>query len=300
MYQQLYKNLKMDSKNTLKNTEINQDDRDNYRILNFIFPFPNFSYSTLESFDGKIIYIPTNRKLPNSDMEEKIPCIFIKKPTSQDILIIYHCNGVDMFTIYDIALEFSEIYNINILIPEYPDYSIYDQSPKSSETVLKNSLIIYDFLLKNIKGLQEKNIYVLGRSLGTCPTIYTASIKNPAAIFLISPYTTFAAVGEHSQKNFSLLEKHFRSIDYIGNVKCPMLIIHGKNDDIINYKEAVELYEKAGKKCIKHIELFDNMTHNYFDFKENIEKPISSFIKKFCGKFEVDFDEKYYKKPEEI
>ena len=143
-------------KNTLPNTENNQLDQDNSKIIDFIFPFPKFNYSTLDLFDGKIIYIPTNRKLPNLNIEEKIPWIFIKNSLSQDILIIYHCNGADIFIIYERILPFAEKYNINILIPEYPGYSIYNKAQRSSETVLKNSLIIYDFLLENIKGLQEK------------------------------------------------------------------------------------------------------------------------------------------------
>ena len=84
-------------------------------------------------------------------------------------------------------------------MPEYLAYSIYN-SPLSSEKCLENSLIIYDFILNNIKNIEEKNIYIAGRSLGTGPAIYLSSKRNPAGTSLISPYTTFAAVLEEILK----------------------------------------------------------------------------------------------------
>jgi hypothetical protein len=88
-----------------------------------------------------------------------------------------------MFNIFEIINQLFVNYNINILIPEYPGYSIYN-SPLSSEKCLENSLIIYDFILNNIENITEKNIYILGRSLGTGPAIYLSSKRNPAGLFL--------------------------------------------------------------------------------------------------------------------
>ena len=80
----------------------------------------------------------------------------------------------------DLISDVPEKYNINILLPEYPGYSIYNKH-KSSKICLENSLIIYDFVLNNNKNITKNNIYILGRSLGTGPAIYLASKRNPAA-----------------------------------------------------------------------------------------------------------------------
>ena len=139
-------------------------------------------------------------------------------------------------------------------MPEYPGYSIYN-SPLSSEKCLENSLIIYDFILNNIKNIKEKNIYIAGRSLGTGPAIYLSSKRNPAGTFLISPYTTFAAVLEeiHKEEELKILYNHFRSIDYTDKINNPLLIIHGKKDKVIKYNEAVKLYEKCRKDIKKDL-----------------------------------------------
>ena len=73
---------------------------------------------------------------------------------------------------------------------EYPGYSIY-KSLLSSEKCLEDSLVIYDYILNNIKNIN--NIYILGR-LGDGPSIYISSKRSHAETFLTSSYTTFAAI----------------------------------------------------------------------------------------------------------
>ena len=271
----------------------------------------------LNKYKDYIIHIPTERKTNDENETEKIPCIFIKNKNSKNILIIFHCNGLDIFEIlksYKID-EIAEENKINILMPEYPGYSIY-KSPLSSEKCLEDSLIIYDFILKNIKNITEKNIYILGRSLGTGPAIYLSSKRKPAGTFLISPYTTFAAVDytNNNEEELKALSNQFRSIDYIDKINNPLFIIHGKEDPLINYNEAIKLYDKCRKDIKKELKLVKDMVHNFgFDFiKYTIIPPIIEFVDKFCplnkptnneknnNEIIIDFDEALYKFPKEI
>ena len=273
-----------------------------------LFPCPPADYKIINKYKNNIIHIPTQRKIQNKEEIEKIPCFFKKNNKSQNILIIFHCNGADMFNLSFYSEELSKKYNINILIPEYPGYSIYD-SPHSSEKCLDNSLIIYDFILNNIKNITEKNIYILGRSLGTSPAVYLSSKRNPAGTFLISPFTTFGTVGNHDEEDYKQLSIHFRSIDYIDKINNPILIIHGKIDPLINYNQAVQLYEKCGKDIKKEIILIDDMTHNflYEDLVKDIIPYIVKFVDKYCPlnnsenkNIIIDFDKDFYILPEEL
>lgn len=282
------------------------------KINNFIFPAPKFNYSQLNIYKDYLIHIPTQRK--NKEKIEKIPCLFKKNEESQNILIIFHCNGADIFGIF--SYIFNLIGKINVLIPEYPGYSIYE-SPLSSEKCLENTLIIYDFILNNIENITEKNIYILGRSLGTGPAIYLSSKRNPAGTFLISPYTTFAAVGKdfHNEEELKALSNHFRSIDYIDKINNPLFIIHGKKDSLINYNEAIDLYEKARNDIKKEIILDDNMTHNYgyHLLTEQIIPSMEQFVDIYCplknnfekninenNKIKIDFSKEFYIIPDEL
>ena len=269
----------------------------------FIFPAPKFNESILETHKDYLIEIPTGRKNKNQ-IEEKIPCLFKKYPNSNNLLILFHCNGIDIFSLYGIDDYFNH-FKMNLLIPEYPGYSLYKTSPPSSKKCLDNSLIIYDFCLKNIKNISEKKIFIFGRSLGTGPAIYLASQRNPAGIFLLSPYTTFAAVGKsfHNEEFYNKLTQHLRAIDYVDKVKCPICFCHGKKDKLIDYKEAIELFEKCENNNKREIFLIDGMGHNdVYDYLEEISEYAQIFIKKFSlfnfsdnqNEKSLDLDKKFY------
>ena len=77
------------------------------------------------------------------------------------------------------------------------------------------------------------------------------------------------------------MEKIFNSINYIDNIKCPILFIHGKDDGLISYKHSIQLFQKV-KKNNKNIEIEirPGMDHNNFDLKKDI---IDSILR-FCNK----------------
>ena len=83
--------------------------------LDFIFPVFAFNGIPLKKdILEKIIWIPTEKKITGSEIMENIPCLFIRNTNSKNILIIFHCNGVDMFEIFYDICEYSEKYGINI------------------------------------------------------------------------------------------------------------------------------------------------------------------------------------------
>ena len=267
----------------------------------FIFPTIPFNETILPDFKDYLIQIPTGRQTEEKK-EETIPCLFKKNPKSKKLLIFFHCNGGDMFNAYYFVTKILKNFNFNYLFPEYPAYTIY-KAPKSSQKVLDDSLIIYDFCLKNIKNLTEKNIYIFGRSLGTGPAVYISSQRNPAGTFLLSPYTTFAEVGKrfHNPDFYHNLTKHLRSIDYIDKVKCPLCIFHGKEDALIYSSQSEILFKKCENNDKKELHLIDGMEHNDVINHRDEMKPIAEkFIEKYCPfednkeNISLDLDKSFY------
>mgnify|MGYP002395729921 CR=1 FL=1 len=91
-------------------------------------------------------------------------------------------------------------------------------------------MIIYDYLTKCI-GIKENDIILFGRSMGSGPTSYLASIMNPYALLLMSPYTSIkeaakSLLGWASFLSVIVYEK-FRNIDAMKNAKCPVFFLHG-------------------------------------------------------------------------
>jgi acetyl esterase/lipase len=55
--------------------------------------------------------------------------------------------------------------------------------------ILDDALYVYDYI-NMVLGIEENNIIVFGRSLGTGPATHVASLRNPRSLLLMSPYTS--------------------------------------------------------------------------------------------------------------
>ena len=270
---------------------------------NFIFPIPGFDFDMVERFKD-LIYIPSGKG------KEKyyIPCFLLTNEvsrSSKNFVIFFHGNAEDIFLSRMMAEVLLQTLNMNIVIVEYPGYSIYKGSP-TAEKILENTTIVYDFIKKTF-DLEDKNIFIFGRSIGSSPAIYLASVRSPNGLLLVSSFTTIRAVANNLVSILSyLLRNRFLSEEYIKNVKCPTFFIHGKSDPLIPYQETEKLYKLCKSK--KDIHLPPHMTHNDFDLEEDIMKPIGKFVKEKCEVDEEKSDifsnkeemEKLYKMPKSI
>ena len=257
-----------------------------------VFPRPFCNYNIIPHFEEELIFIP--KSINNNKIY--IPCIFMKDHSShsKNIIIMFHGNAEDIFGARLMGETLVQKLRMNVLIVEYPSYSIYFSDP-SAEEVLNNTIIIYDFV-KNKFNIEDKNIYIFGRSIGTSPAIYLASQRKPNALIVISAFTSIKAVA-HNLVGFLkiLVKERMTSIDYIKKVTCPTIFIHGQKDPLIPFKETIILKENCD--CPFEVVLPINMTHNDFNIDEDIIEPIINFIGKNCS---VDKEKNNFDKNEEI
>ena len=229
----------------------------------------------MANFGEKLIFIKKNTETHSAG--DYIPCLFYRNKESHNFLIYFHGNSENVFQIEYIGLDFRSYLEMNVILVEYPGYFLKTNNNNSDPNIIfSDSLLVYDWI-KSTFQVSDNQIFVCGRSLGTSPSIYLSSHRNPKALFLISAFTSIKKVGE--DKFLSIfLEKIFKSIDYIANVKCPILLIHGEKDKLISYKHSEQLWQKAKErnnnvKCF----LIPNMDHNNFNLKEDIIDNIIEF-----------------------
>ena len=237
---------------------------------NIILNRPKFDIKNILNYKKKLVFIEKSE-------DNYIPCLFLRNNESSNFLIYFHGNSEDIFGVENNGLYFKSNFNMNIIIVEYPGYSIYfDKSPEP-KTIFLDSINVYNWI-KNKFNASDEQIFVYGRSLGTSPAIYLSSKMSPKALFLVSAFTSIKDIGSDKFCSW-FLEDIFNSIDYIGNVKCPILLIHGEKDSLISITHSEKL-EKESKKKNKRVYLNrrPNMTHNKFDIYEDIIDPIKYFI----------------------
>jgi esterase/lipase len=240
-----------------------------------VFPSPESSY-TSDKCSGELIYIP----IPEETKDIKhIPCVYLRS-TSPSLCpkysLFFHGNAEDVNLAYEILNHIRFTLNINVLAPEYPGYGIYPGRP-SEDKLFSDSLVVYNFLTKTL-NVSPKNIIIFGRSLGTSPATYLSSKKEVSALILLSPMLSIrSVVKDILGKLISYtIKDRFKNYIMIEEVKCPMLIIHGQNDNLIKYYHSTELYNKSKAPC--ELILPENMDHNEFDFIQEFSEPLLDFI----------------------
>lgn len=96
--------------------------------------------------------------------------------------------------------------------------------------------------------VDASRIVYFGESLGSAVAVDLAAEHPPAALILRSPFTSLADVGQHHYPFLPvrwLLRDRFASLDRIGRVRSPLLVIAGGRDRIVPLEYSRRLYEAA-------------------------------------------------------
>ena len=134
----------------------------------------------------------------------------------------------------------------------------------------------YNYLV-GILNVDPNNIIVHGRSVGSGPSCYLASRKPIGALVLESAFTSIhrVAIG------MSLPFDPYNNLARIKNIKCPVLIIHGRRDSVIPFSHGTALYRKANSPKMKywvesagHNDLLYRAKSNYWKVMHEFEKLI--------------------------
>ena len=257
-------------------------------LSNFsLFPIPSYDYGKYAELSierQKILFIPKTSL--NGELDY-IPCFFsniIQRGFHPNFLILFHGNAEDIFLVANLANNIEAYMEMNVVVVEYPGYSIYKTSVNNEgnieEIILNDSLIVYD-KIKEIFGINDENIFIFGRSIGSAPASYLASKRNPGGLFLISAFTSIKDVVNNHSFNLGgiFIKRSFETTKYINNVRCPVLLIHGAKDTLIPFEQSKSLYKQI-KSEKKEYFLRDDMTHNKYKLYEDIINPINSFLEK--------------------
>ncbi len=154
----------------------------------------------------------------------------------------------------------------NVLMPDYRGYG--KSTGKLSEEMLHHdATVAWNYLTENTPS---EEIIIYGRSLGSGIAVRLAATHTPKALVLETPYNNLVEVaGTHFPclPASLLLRFSFRSDKWIGNVRCPVYMIHGTQDEVIPYQSAQKLKQAAGPGAV-FITVEGGQHNNLADFPE--------------------------------
>jgi len=128
------------------------------------------------------------------------------------------------------------------------------------------------------KGVLENNIIIYGESLGTGVAAEIAQNKNFAGIILESPFTSMVDAGKDKYPYLPvrfLLKDKYESNKKIKNIKSPILIMHGKVDNIVPFQMGEKMYQLANQPKYYYFSEYDD---HMMEYNERLLKVLKDFI----------------------
>lgn len=144
------------------------------------------------------------------------------------------------------------------------DYRGYGKSTGNSteDSLAKDILTVYHYLTK-VDRIDNKDIILYGRSLGTYPTLYLAKLLSDKGIKIkhVIIEAGFANTIDIAKSKIGsilaniLIIKRLKNSKMIKDVKMPILLSHSPSDEIVAYDNATKLLQK--NRNIEHYTLKD-------------------------------------------
>ncbi|MBA2651344.1 MAG: alpha/beta hydrolase [Tatlockia sp.] len=241
-------------------------------------------------FQRQLIYFPS-KEIPSpqlfqaKDMHEielktadGLRLIAWYKPAfaNQPTLLFLHGNAGHIGHRMPLIREFLSA-GFGVLLLEYRGYGGNEGKPTEAGFYMDARAAML-FLAQ--QGLASKKIVLYGESLGTAVATKMASEFPVCALILQSPFTSLPAVARyHYPWIFITPQDKYNSLVLIPSLKMPLLIFHGKDDQIVPYSQGLELYNQANepKKMIS----IENRGH-IFEVSDFIDE-VRSFIQSGCS-----------------
>jgi len=237
----------------------------------------------------KLLYHPNeNNYLDENKLTHKIEKVFVKsdnkligwyhfKDRKYKTLLFFHGNAGNLQNrIYKLN-EIAEL-EVNYLIIAYRGFSGNEGKP-TEEGLYNDSMAAKRWL--NSNNIDDSNIILYGESLGTAVAVDLGSKFPFAGIILESPFTSMVELSKIYYPYLPvklLLKDKYNSEKKIKNIKTPILIMHGKRDNIVPFYMGKRLFEIANKpKKFLQVEEDDHM----LTFNDNLLSEIKNFINKY-------------------
>ncbi len=210
---------------------------------------------------GSMLYLP-QKELLTTPKNIHLPYEALRLRTSDGItisgwyvpaekeraaLIFCHGNAGNISGRLDSIAVFHRL-GLSVMIFDYRGYGESEGRPSEPGTYL-DAEAAWNYLT-DVKETPPGRIIVFGRSLGGAVAAELALRRPPAALILEAGFTSVPDIGStyYPWLPVRLLSKFkYASVEKVGAISCPKLIIHSPQDEIIPYAHGRKLFEVAGE-----------------------------------------------------
>ncbi|KAL0550524.1 hypothetical protein IC582_015046 [Cucumis melo] len=207
----------------------------------------------------------------------KIVGFYLKNPCARLTLLYSHGNAADLGQLYDLFLQLKVNLRVNLMGYDYSGYGASTGKPSESNTYADIEAV-YE-CLETEYGVSQEDLILYGQSVGSGPTLHLAS-KLPRLRGVVLHSAILSGLRVLCHVKFTFCFDIYKNINKIKKVKCPVLVIHGTEDDVVNWlhgnglwKMSREPYDplwiKGGGHC--NLELYPDYIRHLCKFIHEME-----------------------------
>eukprot|EP01119_Soliformovum_irregulare_P014383 TRINITY_DN3933_c1_g1_i2.p1 TRINITY_DN3933_c1_g1~~TRINITY_DN3933_c1_g1_i2.p1 ORF type:complete len:503 (+),score=134.41 TRINITY_DN3933_c1_g1_i2:58-1566(+) len=236
-----------------------------------------FKPSEQSSYDSSFRHL---RWLEDSN-EKRVPIAFYEwkgfgGEPALFTLLYSHGNIEDMGEIVSWMETLRDVLHVNVVTYDYSGYGLNREQKPSEKHCYEEINIVFNYLV-SVKKIPSDRIILMGRSVGTGPTIHLAAnfawaiagrkvqsltrglgrkvkkaqatvgdFNGLAGVILQSPMTSVLDLRQ--DLGSALVPDMFENSKKISKIRCPIFIVHGTNDEIIPVRHSQRLSKTLSER----------------------------------------------------
>lgn len=210
-------------------------------------------------YQSRLIYLPSrllwrtpaDSGLPYEDVfltaEDgvRLHAWYLPAPAPRGTVLFFHGNAGNISHRVETAEMFHQ-WNLNTLLIDYRGFG-QSQGRPSARGIGRDADAAWQFLTE-VKGLPTNSIILFGRSLGAAVTGDLATRVDPAGAVLESGFTSLPDVGAAIYPCYPirwLARDRYPTLQNIPHLRCPVLIAHSREDELIPFSHGERLFKAA-------------------------------------------------------
>jgi len=214
----------------------------------------------LRWYEPRLIYLPfrdlertpADLGLAYEDLElqtadgQRIHAWFLPAGSPARLTVLFlHGNAGNISHRFDKLALLREI-GADVLIVDYRGYGRSTGRPDEAGTY-RDADAAYSYLIE-VRKLEARRIVLYGESLGTAVAVDLAARKPVGGLILESVFSSGVDVGQEMLPFLPmrwLVRNRYDSVNKIGRVQAPVLILHSRDDEFFRWHHPQRLYDAA-------------------------------------------------------
>lgn len=176
----------------------------------------------------------------NTDDGNAVAVLHLPNPDAQFTLLFSHGNAEDLGYLAPFLMQLRDA-GFAVLAYDYRGYGLSTGGPPTTAGADRDEAAVFRHAIE-VLGIPAERIILHGRSVGSGPAVALATREQVAGLVIESGFVSVYRV----LTRWPLLPfDKFPNLSRMPDIRCPVLVIHGRQDEIIPFWHGEKLYAAA-------------------------------------------------------